>query len=211
MDAISSTYSGDIDFTSGNLIFGALASSDIKGFAGYLDEIKIYDYDLTNVEALNHYKGFRDQIGLLGLWHFDDALNTATYNGINETGLNPKFTSFSVPDNIGIAFTNTLSESNTTFCKSGSCAEFDINFSSKGILNDSLNNYPVFHTLNTLTLESWVYPNTTSTTIGYQGIIGKTTPGIYEAGLYNNDIRFSLKINGTRYSETYDANLIAND
>ncbi len=205
LDATSPTYTGNVDFTSGNLIFGAYTSADIKGFAGYLDEIKVYNYALSPNEALNHYKGFREQIGLLGLWHFDDALNTATFNGISETGLNAKFTSFSVPDNLGFAFDKTTAADNSVFCKSGACGLFIRDYSSKGVFSDSSNNYPVFHNLDTITLESWVWINATST--AYQGIISKTTPGIYEAGLYANDMRFSLNINGTRYSETYDANL----
>jgi hypothetical protein len=81
-------------------------------------------------------------------------LNTATYNGITETGLNPKFTSFSVPDNLGIAFTKTSAINDTTLCKSGSCNLFTRAYSSKGTLTDSTNQYSVLHNLDTITLES---------------------------------------------------------
>jgi hypothetical protein len=209
LDATSPSYIGDIVFTSGNMIFGAYDSSDVRGFIGYLDEIKIYNYALNAYEAQNHYKGFREQIGLLGLWHFDDALNTATFNGISETGLNPKFSSFSVPDNIKIDFTKTSAINDTVVCRSGSCAMFTRDYSSKGILNDTANNYPVLHTLDNITIESWVKITTPSSS--YQGIVGKTTPGIYEAGITGTFMNFNLNINGTRYAESYNAMLIANN
>ncbi|HOZ89216.1 MAG TPA: hypothetical protein P5052_02205 [Candidatus Paceibacterota bacterium] len=42
---------------------------------------------------------------------------------------------------------------------------------------------------------------------GYQGLIGKDVSGNYALGLYDDDIRVALKIEGTRYTETYAANL----
>lgn len=190
------------------LKFGYFTESNPTGFLGHLDEIKIYGRALSDAEILNRYNAFRKNIGLVANWHLDDALNTATYSGASEAGLNPKFTSFSSPDNIPIIIEKAKAENNPTLCKSGACTLFYRNYSSKGTLIDSSNTYTQLHSLSNITLSANI--KITNINTGYQGIFGKDVNGNYALGLSNDDIQIDLKIEGTRYSKTYEANLEAN-
>jgi hypothetical protein len=190
------------------LKFGYFTESNPTGFLGHLDEIKIYGRALNETEILNRYNAFRKNIGLVANWHLDDALNTATYSGASETGLNPKFTSFSSPDNIPIVIEKARAENNPTLCKSGTCALFYRSYSSKGTLTDSSNTYTQLHSLSSITLSTNI--KITNINTGYQGIFGKDVNGNYALGLSNDDIQIDLKIEGTRYTKVYEANLEAN-
>ncbi len=200
----SEDVSGSINIT-GNLKFGYFNEFLLRSFAGYLDEVKIYDYALNSSEVLNRYNGFKRNIGLVAHWHLDDALNVATYNGASETGLNPYFKTFSSPDNIPITIEKAKAENNPLNCKSGACALFYRSYSSKGVLSDALNAYSQLHDFNQITISANI--KIENATTGYQGIFGKDTSGNYALGLYDNDIQIALKIEGTRYTKTYDANL----
>lgn len=188
-----------------NLKFGYFKAADLKAFNGYLDEVKIYGRALTDTEISNHYRGYNKLIGLIAHWHFDDALNVATYSGASEVGLNPRFTTFSTVDNIPILVEKASAINNSTNCISGACALFHRDYSSRGTLIDSSNNFPKLHNPSFMTLSANI--KLTEINSGYQGLIGKSTTGNYALGLYDNDIRIAFKISGTRYTETYDANL----
>ena len=49
----------------GDLKFGYLLSDNLKGFDGYLDEIKLYEKALTYKEVENRYNAFKEQLGLV--------------------------------------------------------------------------------------------------------------------------------------------------
>jgi hypothetical protein len=191
-----------------SLKFGYFKSGDLKTFNGYLDEVKIYGRALADTEILNHYRSYNKLVGLLANWHLDDALNVATYSGASEVGLNPRFTAFSTVDNIPILIEKSSAINNSTNCISGSCALFNRDYSSKGTLTDSSNNYPKLHDPIFITLSTNI--KLTEINSGYQGLIGKDSDGNYALGLYDNDVRIAFKISGTRYTETYDANLDIN-
>lgn len=191
--------------TTDNLKFGYFKNDDLKAFNGYLDEVKIYGRALDDNEILNHYRGYHKIVGLLANWHLDDALNVATYNVATEVGINPRFTTFSTVDNVPILVEKASAINNATNCISGSCVLFNRDFSSKGILMDSSNNYPKLHNPIFATLSANI--KLTKINSGYQGLIGKDANGNYALGLYDNDVRVAFKISGTRYTETYDANL----
>jgi hypothetical protein len=99
-------------------------------------------------------------------------------------------------------------ENNSTLCKSGACGLFYRSYSSKGTFVDFGHNYTQLHNIPNISISANI--KLSSTNSGYQGIIGKDTNGNYSLGLYDNDVRVALKINGTRYTETYDANLVIN-
>ncbi len=192
-----------------DLKFGYFKENDLVGFIGYLDEVKIHQRVLTEAEIKNRYLAHLEQIGLLAYWHFDDALNVATYNDITETGLNPRFKTFSVPDNLPIFIEKARAENNYLSCKSGACVMFNKNLASRGVFSDSLGNYTHFHDLDNITISINIKAN--SFDAGYQGLLEKDNSGIYALGLDQNNIQFSLNIGGTRYEKTYAANLATNN
>jgi len=55
-------------------IGGEMSSSNIQGFTGIIDEVRIYNRALSYSEVRAHYLGyFTNETGLLGLWHFDEG------------------------------------------------------------------------------------------------------------------------------------------
>lgn len=207
LEKTSATYAGDLNFGTTNLIIGGYTATSPTGFAGYIDEIKIYKYALADNEILNRYNAFRDQIGLLAFWHFDDALNAATYSGVGN-GTGARFTSFSVPDNLPLSVVKASTNTGKNICFSGSCANFNRAYSSKGTFSDASNAYPAFHNPSKLTIEMRIKPTVVNT--GYQGLVSKTYPGIYETYLNGSNIVFGLNVGGTTYRESYAANVVAN-
>jgi len=78
-------------------------------------------------------------------------------------------------------------------------------YSSKGTLSDASNTYSQLHAFNQISISANI--KIENSTTGYQGIFGKNTDGNYSLGLNDDDIQVALKIGGTRYTKTYEANL----
>jgi len=204
LDNTPASYTGDLNFNTGLMYWGLWTAADRRPFNGYMDEVRIYSNALADKEVLNHYKVYREQIGLLGYWHFDDALGIADYNDITEIGSAPRFKTFSTPDNLAISTTLATPVSNELLCKDGSCLGFNSTYASKGVFSDSIDQYPLFHNPGKLTLETWIKP--TSVT-GVQGLITKNSSNNYKVYLNGTSVVFSLKVSGTQYTETYAAGL----
>ena len=204
LDATPLNYNGDLNFDTGLLYFGLWTSADKRPFNGYMDEIRIYNYALNNTEILNHYKALREQIGMLGYWHFDDALGIGTYNEANDIGAFPRFKTYSVPDNLAFSTQLVSAENKEGYCKQSSCLKFTNSYASKGIFSDSDNNYPSFHAPKYLTLEMWINPSSLE---NIQGLLTKNSANNYKTYLNGSNIVFSLKIGDTQYTETYAAGL----
>ena len=202
LDNTSDLYSGALNFNTGNLLFGLWTQSDRRPFDGYLDEIRLYDYALNGSQIKDHYTTLSKYIGLLAYWPFDDALNAASYIYSSDLGITPSMRTLSLPDMrpIDIKFTKAINAEGQ--CPSGSCLEFVRDYQSHGIaFLEALPN------INTITLEMWIKPKNFITN-DYQDLVMKE--GFYETKLYDNDVSFGLKINGTLYTERYEANLELN-
>ncbi len=67
-DAITSCYIGNYEESWGS----------VYKFTGIIDEVRIYNRELSDSEVKEHYQGiYKDETGLVGLWHFDEATGTA--------------------------------------------------------------------------------------------------------------------------------------
>ncbi len=207
-DVTPATYSGNVNFASGLLYFGLWTTTDRRPFIGKMDEVRIYDYALSDTEVANHYKAMREQIGLLGLWHFDDALGVGNYSEGSSIGTSPRFKTFSVPDNLYFSTQLVEAENSSNNCKEGSCLEFNSAYASKATFTDSGNLYPLFHAPKYLTTEMWIKPLSVT---GVQGLLTKNSSTNYKLYLNGTSIVFSLKIGGTQYTETYAAGLTINN
>ncbi|MFC1789478.1 hypothetical protein ACFLYY_00700 [Patescibacteria group bacterium] len=79
--------------TASDLLFGSgvgIGGDRLLYAEAIIDEVRIYNRALTNSETIEHYKGsFKNESGLVGLWHFDEGTGTSTAdssgNGNNGT------------------------------------------------------------------------------------------------------------------------------
>lgn len=92
-----------INYT-GNWYLGQLSSTlGEQAFKGIIDEVRIYNRALSANEIYEHYKGiFRDESGLVGLWHFDEGsgiiANDSSGQGKHGTLVNdPTWVSSTIP------------------------------------------------------------------------------------------------------------------
>ncbi len=70
-DAITSCYIGNYQENWGS----------VYKFTGIIDEVRIYNRELSDPEVKEHYQGiYKDETGLVGLWHFDEATGTVVYD-----------------------------------------------------------------------------------------------------------------------------------
>jgi len=154
-------------------------TGDTRFLKGVLDEVRIYNRVLSATEISEHYQGiFRNESGLVGLWHFSEGAGTTTAdssdNGntgtLQPTGSEPTWT-FNPPKVIG----------------SGTqkyCLSFD---GSNDYVDTGLTSNTTFSNA-TFSVEGWF--KTSLTTL--EGIMGKTT-GSSDAG-------FAIIITSNKFS-----------
>jgi hypothetical protein len=161
---------GETAFSS-NMILGNFLTTASMALSGYLDEVKVFNYQLTPLQAWYDYSGGRPMLR----YKFDECQGNIAHN----TGMNPNNTDPGnhATINIGASGSNTL----VGYCNSGTASEA-WNNGTVGKLNnsldfDGLDDYATIAShpgismgnsgfFNAFTWAAWIYPRGQSGPLG---------------------------------------------
>jgi hypothetical protein len=147
----STTIANEITLADSPLVFGKAAYSNGFYYKGLIDDVRIYDYALTENQVKQHYNAGLNRLGLVSQWGMDEGSGLTVYD--SQSTNNGTLTC------AGTGCSNPVWQTSSS-CVSGNCLSFTGTTGTAG--PGSYTSVANSNSVTYATLEAWVYPTQVS-------------------------------------------------